>query len=153
MNLRRVAYDPDSDISAVRECLRRKREVAAKDGINGIGPTSCCSYIEYEKNGRIENIFGSSRLRVPYRVKGTDIATAAVHAELSALWNLLEDFDGTLPVIRAFYIEMEPCGERCHEALLNILPANQEVMFSFHHPGDRADWEAKAKMLCRPVAR
>ena len=152
MNLRKVPYDDNSSISAVRACLRRKREVASSrrsGGVNGIGPSSCCSYIEYEQNGRVRNIFGNSRIRVPYAVQGNDVRTAAVHAEMSALWSLYQDFPNGLPRIISFYIEMEPCRDICAPALLNMLPADQEVMYSFSHPEETRVWEAQAKSLCR----
>ena len=150
MNLRKVPYNPDSNISAVRACLTRKREVARRQGgVNGIGPLSCCSYIEYRRGRGIDNIFGNSRVRVPYGVQAGSIKTATVHAEMSALWNLYEESGDRLPTILAFYIEMEPCKDICGPALLNMLPADQEVMFSFSHPDEVKLWEAQAKSLCR----
>jgi len=150
MNLRKVPYDSNSDIPAVQACLRRKREVARRNGgVNGIGPISCCSYIEYENGGRIDNVFGNSRVRVPYGVSGSDVKIAAVHAEMVALWQLYEDFKDGLPRINAFYIELEPCEALCKPALLNMLRADQEVMYSFSHPDEMRIWEGQARSLCR----
>lgn len=149
-NLKRVAYDINGPVGEVRACLAKKREVSGDldhGGINGIGSQSCCSYVVYVKrNDEIDNVFGNSRIRVPFKVNGVDIGTACVHGELSALWNIIEEED-RIPPILSIYIEMSPCA-KCASALENLLPPGQEILYSFEHPDEVADWSVAARALC-----
>lgn len=148
--MRKVPYDINSVEGTVQACLRKKREVArsrAEGGVTGIGAESCCSFVEYlDSNGQVDNVFGNSRVRVPFRVNGVDIANACVHGELNALWNAMADEPG-IPTILSLYIEMSPCT-RCRSALENLLQPNQEVLYSFDHPGEVQAWKAAARRLC-----
>lgn len=148
--LTKVAYDINSKEGAVQACLRKKKEVSGnvdQGGINGIGSQSCCSFVSYiNKDGRPDNIFGNSRIRVPFKVNGLDVGTACVHGELTTLWNILQD-EERIPTILSMYIEMSPC-EKCSKALENILPPDQEILYSFDHPGEVKAWSDAAKKLC-----
>lgn len=151
MILTPVAYRLDSPRGSVQACLQKKQEVAApraEGGINGIGAVSCCSYVSYVRsNGTHDNVFGNSRIRVPFRVEGVEVRLACVHGELTALWNVLEDEGGLTFTILEMYIEMSPC-RNCVQALTNLLPENQEVLYSFDWETQRHDWMAAAQALC-----
>jgi|GEM_PF-727996 len=146
--LRKVPYDINSANGAVRACLRKKREVSqSRDdgGINGIGPYSCCCFVTYLKHGsrNTDNVFGNSRIRIPFKVNGVDVANACAHGELTALWNAIADEPG-IPTIVEMYIEMSPC-EKCQAALNNLLQPGQEIFYSFDHPGEVEAWKDAAK--------
>ncbi|AVQ07159.1 TPA: hypothetical protein HH295_02200 [Xanthomonas vasicola pv. zeae] len=150
-NLTKVRYDINSPNGAVSACLRKKREVVrSRDdgGINGIGPYSCCSFVTYIRNGSetTDNVFGNSRIRIPFKVNGVDVANACAHGELTALWNAIADEPG-IPTIVEMYIEMSPC-EKCQAALNNLLKPGQEIFYSFDHPGEVEAWKDAAKHLC-----
>ena len=147
----KIAYDINSKEGAVQACLRKKKEISGdvdQGGIKGIGSQSCCSFISYvNRDGRVDTIFGNSRIRVPFKViNGVDVGTACVHGELNALWNVIEDED-RVPTILSMYIEMSPCV-KCAKALENILSPNQEILYSFDHPVEVKAWSAAAKKLC-----
>lgn len=148
--LTKVTYDANSSNGSVQACLRKKMEVVKPridGGITGIGPTSCCSFITYVKsNGEPDNVFGNSRIRIPFKVSGVDIAAACAHGELTALWNVLADED-SIPTILSIYIEMSPC-EKCALALNNLLQPGQEIFYSFDHPGEVGAWQTAARHLC-----
>ncbi len=150
-NLKRVDYDINSSDGAVQACLRKKKEVSGDrdhGGVTGIGSQSCCSFVTYvDRHGRVDNIFGNSRIRVPFKViNGVDVGTACVHGELNALWNIIEDED-RVPTILSIYIEMSPCS-KCEKALENLLAPGQEILFSFKHPDEVAAWSKAARSLC-----
>ncbi|AEQ96652.1 hypothetical protein XOC_2534 [Xanthomonas oryzae pv. oryzicola BLS256] len=91
-------------------------------------------------------MFGNSRIRIPFKVNGVDVATACAHAELTALWNAIADEPG-IPTILEMYIEMSPC-EKCQAALNNLLQPGQEIYYSFDHPDEVEAWKDAAKHLC-----
>ncbi|AKK67151.1 hypothetical protein ISN35_11965 [Xanthomonas translucens pv. undulosa] len=150
MQLTKVPYDLNSANGAVQACLRKKREVAQSadaGGVNGIGAASCCSFVSYlNSNGKVDNVFGNSRIRIPFRVNGVEVANACAHGELTALWNAMADEPG-IPTIISMYIEMSPC-DKCRSALNNLLPPGQEIFYSFDHPSEVAAWTAAARHLC-----
>lgn len=146
-----VDYDINSKEGSVQACLRKKKEVSGDidhGGIKGIGSQSCCSFVTYvNKQGMSDNVFGNSRIRVPFKlIGGIDVGTACVHGELNALWNVIEDEDG-LPPILSIYIEMSPC-EKCAKAMDNLLQPGQEIFYSFKHPGEVGEWSKAARKLC-----
>nr|WP_306170239.1 hypothetical protein [Xanthomonas oryzae] len=149
-NLTKVPYDINSANGVVRACLRKKREVAQSQddgGINGIGAGSCCSFVTYIKHGgEVDNVFGNSRIRIPFKVNGVDVANACAHGELTALWNAIADEPG-IPTIVEMYIEMSPCS-KCQNALNNLLQPGQEIYYSFDHPDEVEAWKVAAKHLC-----
>jgi len=146
----KVPYDINSANGVVQACLRKKREVVqSKDdgGITGIGAGSCCSFVSYMTNGGdVDNVFGNSRIRIPFKVNGIEIANACAHGELTALWNAIAD-EPSIPTILAMYIEMSPCT-KCQSALDNLLQPGQEIYYSFDHPGEVKAWQTAAKHLC-----
>lgn len=150
MRLTRIDYDPNGPNGSVRACLQKKRQVSRSrhaGGISGIGTTSCCSFVTYvKKNGHIDNVFGNSRIRIPFQVNGADIRTSCVHGELSALWNAITDEDG-IPTILEIYIEISPCP-KCESALNNLLRPDQEILYSFRYSDQREEWERAAHRLC-----
>jgi hypothetical protein len=146
----KVPYDVNSANGTVRACLQKKREVAQPSnngGINGIGAASCCSFVVYVKgNGEVDNVFGNSRIRIPFKVNGVEVANACAHGELTALWNAMAD-EPSIPTIISMYIEMSPCV-KCQSALDNLLQPGQEILYSFDHPGEVAAWQLAARQLC-----
>lgn len=56
----------------------------------------------------MDNVFGNSRIRIPYKLDGLEVVNACAHGELTALWNVMEDEDN-IPTIISIYIEMSPC--------------------------------------------
>ncbi len=151
MLLMKVPYDKNSPHVAVRECLAMKRKTSA--GIAGIGPASCCSYVIFNHPDRgVDNVFGNSRIRIPFFDKSKQSiseqnSAACAHGELTALWNAIEDCDG-IPDIKAIYIEMSPCPN-CRQALQNLLPPRTIVLYSFNYGLETAAWTAAAAALCR----
>ena len=149
MILKQVAYDLDSPHGSVQACLRKKREVSQppkNGGILGIAASSCCSFVSYiGRDSTLRTVIGNSRIRIPFQFKDTEVRTACVHGELTALWNVIEDEDN-IPKIIEMYIEMSPC-ERCTIALNNLLPPDQTVLFSFRHPDEVNEWRNAARSL------
>ncbi len=150
IRLMKVPYAINSPHGSVQACLRKKREVTrlrADGGITGIGPASCCCFVEYLRpDGSADNVFGNSRIRVPFfKSSRGEVSTACVHGELSALWHVLGDIADIGDVL-SIYIEMSPCP-KCRAALDNIL-GDKDVLYSFDYETEIPRWEAAARQLC-----
>jgi deoxycytidylate deaminase len=147
MVLIRKVYDINSPDGAVQACLMAKRNAVHQN--KGIGPLSCCSFVSYlDRNGHPQRVTGISRGGIPFIGKTGPQRKACAHGELTALWDVIDTYDGVPQRFLEMYIEMSPCPN-CTSALNNILPHDQVVFYSYEYPSEKDAWETEAKKLCQ----
>ena len=147
INLIATPYNINSALGAVQRCLTEKKNAA--QGITGVSAHSCCCCVIYlDQNQNSQWVVGISRGKIPYTNKTLQQRAACAHGELTAFWDVIEEYNGIPPNILEVYIEMSPCA-KCKPALDNILPNGQDVHYSFVHPGQVGLWQAAATNLCK----